>query len=44
MGGHVDLICLTEKGECSVTSPDLIRDTSDKVDFIRKRLLTAHSR
>ena len=25
------------------TSPDLIRDTSDKVDLIRKRLLTAQS-
>ena len=25
-------------------SPDLIRDTSEKVDLIRKRLLTAQSR
>ena len=31
-------------GECSITGPDLIRDTSEKVDLIRKRLLTAQSR
>ena len=34
----------TEMGECSITGPDLIRDTSEKVDLIRKRLLTAQSR
>ena len=31
-------------GERSITGPDLIRDTSEKVNFIRKRLLTAQSR
>ena len=31
-------------GERSITGPDLIRNTSEKVDFIRKRLLTAQSR
>ena len=30
-------------GESSITSPDLIKDTSEKVDWIRKRLLTAQS-
>ena len=38
------LICWTEVGESSITGPDLIQDTSEKVDFIRKSLLTAHSR
>ena len=37
-------ICWTEVGESSITGPDLIRDTSEKVGMIRKRLLTAHSR
>ena len=37
-------ICWTEVGESSITGPDLIRDTSDKVGMIRKRLLIAHSR
>ena len=37
-------ICWTEVGERSITSSDLIRDTSEKVDLIRKRLLTAQSR
>ena len=36
-------ISWTEVGESSITSPDLIRDTSDKVGMIRKRLLTAQS-
>ena len=31
-------------GESSITGPNLIRDTSDKVGMIRKRLLTAQSR
>ena len=31
-------------GESSITSPDLIRDTSEKVSLIRQRLLTAQSR
>ena len=30
-------------GERSITGLDLIRDTSEKVDLIRKRLLTAQS-
>ena len=34
-------ICWTEVGESSITGPDLIRNTSEKVDLIRKRLLTA---
>ena len=37
-------ICWTDVGESSITGPDLIRDTSDKVGMIRKRLLTAQSR
>ena len=37
-------ICWTEVGESSITSPDLIRDTSEKVSFIRQRLLMAQSR
>ena len=31
----------TEVGESSFTSPDLIKDTSEKVSLIRQRLLTA---
>ena len=34
----------TEVGERSITGPNLIRDTSEKVDLIRKLLLTAQSR
>ena len=34
-------ICWTEVGERSITGLDLIRDTSEKVGFIRKRLLMA---
>ena len=37
-------ICWAEVGESSITSPDLIRDTSEKVSLIRQRLLTAQSR
>ena len=37
-------ICWTEVGESSITGSDLIKDTSDKVGLIQKRLLTAHSR
>ena len=36
-------ICWTEVGESSITCPDLIRDTSEKVILIRQRLLTAQS-
>ena len=31
-------------GESSITGPDLIKDTSEKVSLIRQRLLTTHSR
>ena len=34
----------TEVGERSISGPDLIRDTSEKVSLIRKRLLTTQSR
>ena len=30
-------------GESSITGPDLIRDTYEKVSLIRQRLLTAQS-
>ena len=36
-------ICWIEVGESSITGPDLIRDTSEKVGMIWKRLLTAQS-
>ena len=31
----------TEVGESSITGPDIIRDTSEKVSLIRQRLLMA---
>ena len=31
-------------GESSITGPDMIRDTSEKVSLIRQRLFTAQSR
>ena len=37
-------ICWTKVGESSITGPDLIRDTSEKVSLIRQRLLTDQSR
>ena len=37
-------LCWTEVGESSITVPDLIRDTSEKVSLIRQRLLMAQSR
>ena len=37
-------LCWTEVKESSITSPDLIRDTSEKVSLIRQHLLTAQSR
>ena len=37
-------LCWTEVGESSITGPDLIRDTSEKVSLILQRLLTARSR
>ena len=45
MGGHVDYrYDWTEVEERSITGPDLIRDTSEKVGLVRQRLLTAQSR
>ena len=37
-------LCWTKVGESSITGPDLIKDTSEKVSLIRQRLLTAQSR
>ena len=37
-------ICWTEVGERPSMGSDLVRDTSEKVDWMRKRLLTAQSR
>ena len=37
-------VCWMEVREGTFTSPDLVRDTSKKVELIRKRLLTAQSR
>ena len=37
-------ICWTEVGESSITGPDLIRDTSEKVSLIRQHLLMTQSR
>ena len=37
-------LCWTEVGESSITGPDLIRDTSEKVSLIRQCFLTAQSR
>ena len=34
-------LCWTKVGESSITGPNLIRDTSEKVSLIRQRLLTA---
>ena len=34
-------ICWTEVGESSITGPDLIRDTFEKVSLIRQCLLAA---
>ena len=36
-------LCWTGVGESSITGPDLIRDTSEKVSLIRQCLLTAQS-
>ena len=36
-------ICWTKVGESSITGPDMIRDTSEKVSLIRQRLLIAQS-
>ena len=37
-------ICWTEVGKSSITGPDLIKDTSEKVSLMRQRLLMAQSR
>ena len=37
-------VYLTEVGERSSISPNLVKETSKKVGLIRKRLLTAQSR
>ena len=37
-------ICWTEVGESSITGPDLIRDTFEKVSLILQHLFTAQSR
>ena len=37
-------LCWTEVGERSITCPNLIRDTSEKVSLIRQCLLTAQGR
>ena len=37
-------ICWIEVGESSITDPNTIRDTSEKVCLIQKCLLTAQSR
>ena len=37
-------LCWTEMGGNSITGPNMIRDTSEKVSLIRQRLLTAQSR
>ena len=37
-------ICWTKVGKSSITGPDLIRDTFEKVSLIRKHLLTAKIR
>ena len=37
-------VCWKGVGERSSTGPNLVRDTSEKVKLIRKRLLTAQSR
>ena len=36
-------LCWTEVEESSITGPDLIRDTSEKVSLIRQRLLMAQT-
>ena len=37
-------LCWTEVGESSITGPNMIRDTSEKVSLMRQRLLTTQSR
>ena len=44
MGSHVNYrYDWTKMEECSITGPDLIRDTYEKVSLIRQHLLTAQS-
>ena len=45
MGGHVDHRYVGPRWkESSITGPDLIADTSEKVSLIRQCLLTVQSR
>ena len=45
MGGPcISPICWIKVGESSITSPNLIKDASEKVGLIQKRLLMAQSR
>ena len=45
MGGHVDHRFVGQRwGESSITGPDMIGDTYEKVSLIQHRLLTAQSR
>ena len=37
-------LCWSEVGEKSLIRPDLVQQTTEKVKFIRERLLTAQSR
>ncbi|XP_026459789.1 uncharacterized protein LOC113360497 [Papaver somniferum] len=37
-------VCWTKIGERSIFGPDLVRETTKKVQLIQQRLLTAHSR
>ena len=37
-------LCWTKVGKSSITGPDMIRDTFEKVSLIRQRLLMAQSR
>ena len=45
MGGLVDLLFVGQRWERerTSTSPDFVKDTLEKVELIRKRLLTAQS-
>ena len=44
MGGHVDPRFVGQRWESSITGPDMIRDTSEKVNLIWKHLFMAQSR
>ena len=44
IGGYVDYLFRRTRWESSITGPDLIRDTLEKVSLIRQSLLTTQSR